>query len=165
MARIFHLKSLLADHKQYRQRHPPPSTPPPLPPSSASPPLFPNERGHKERPYIDQPCFCLYFNPRCCPSSCHCDFSCERHARCPPIPRESRPPSSMASIRWSSQWWLQLEGDWADDRGNKYSLTLDLDTCLSYTVLTLRPNRQRIRTTYSLIYNLRGEVLWGEDGQ
>ena len=70
----------------------------------------------------------------------------------------------MAAIRWSSQWWLQLEGDWADKKGNEYTLTLELDTRLAYTVRTRKRNGE-VRTTKSLIHNRRGEVLWGNDGQ
>ena len=75
------------------------------------------------------------------------------------------PPSpGMASMRWSSQWWLQLEGDWFDEKGNEYTSTLELDTSLAYTVCTRRRNGE-VRITKSLIYNLHDEVLWGNDGQ
>ena len=70
----------------------------------------------------------------------------------------------MADILWTMSWWLQLEGDWADNKGNKYTLTLELDTGLAYTVATLRRSG-KVEVTNTLIYNLHGRVLWGKDGQ
>ena len=87
-------------------------------------------------------------------------------ARQGPAPRPSSPvrQGPPADSRWCESWWLQLEGDWADDRGNEYKLTLELDTSLAYTVCTRRRNGE-VRITESLIYNLHGLVLWGNDGQ
>ena len=70
----------------------------------------------------------------------------------------------MADIRWSEPWWLQLEGDWADEKGNEYTLTLELDASLAYTVCTRRRNGE-VRITKSLVYNCYGSVFWGNDGQ
>ena len=74
----------------------------------------------------------------------------------------------MAAVRWSLQCWEELAGDWADQKGNKYTLTPDrdllVDELYSYTVYTRRLDGEN-RTTKSLIYYLDNEVCWGEHGQ
>ena len=78
--------------------------------------------------------------------------------------RESIAFYGMADIRWTMSWWRQLEGDWSDNKGNKYTLTLELDTGLAYTVATRRRSG-KVEVTKTLIYNLHGHVLWGKEGQ